>query len=114
MAIDVVPTEAEVLVKVGDGASVETYTHPCLINLDRSMNVSHNYEEDEIPNCDTPANPHDIERKIRSRDFIVSGTGKLDAAGIDEYLDWAMDGTQKNVQMSLGPSTTGRTICSES
>lgn len=110
MAITVVPTTEQILIKVGDGASPEVFAHPCMINLTRDISFSHNYQEDEIPDCDTPSNPHSIKRQIRSIDLTVTGNGKIDAAGIDTYLDWAHDGTQKNVQIQIGPSTSGRTI----
>ncbi len=108
MAITAVLTESQLLVKVGDGGGTEVFAHPCMINLDRSFGVSHNYEEDELPDCDTPTNPHDIVRYLRSIDYTVSGSGKVNAADIDTYLDWATGGTTKNCQIQVGGSTTGR------
>jgi len=110
MAITVVPAGSQVLIKVGDGGTLENFAHPCLLNLSRDISYSHNYEEDEIPDCDTPAKPHAIHRQVRSIDLTVTGSGKLDAAGIDAYLDWCAEGAQKNVMLQIGPSTSGRTI----
>tara|TARA_R100001086_G_scaffold6621_1_gene4036 strand:+ start:566 stop:1018 length:453 start_codon:yes stop_codon:yes gene_type:complete len=110
MAITKVPAGSQVLIKVGDGASPEVFAHPCLVNLSREISFSHNYQEQEIPVCEDTDQPHSIERQVRSVDMTVTGSGVLDAAGIDEYLDWCIEGTQKNVQIQIGPSTSGRTI----
>jgi hypothetical protein len=110
MAITVVPVGTQVLIKVSNMASPEVFAHPCLINLSREIAWSHNYEEDEIPDCDTPANPHAIKRQVRSVDLSVTGSGKLDAAGIAEYVTWSTTGAVKRVRLQIGPATTGRTI----
>lgn len=110
MAITAIPVGSQLLVKVGDAASPEVFAHPCIINLDRAINISHTYEEDEIPDCDTPTNPHSIKREVRSIDVVITGSGKVNASDIDTYLDWAKDGTTKNVQAQVGPASSGRTI----
>jgi hypothetical protein len=110
MAIDPIPTDTEILVKFGDGASPETFAVKCSINLDRSISFSQQYEEDELPDCDTPTNPHSIRRQVRSIDLVITGQGKADATDLDFLIDWWKAGGQKNVKVEIGPSTTGRSI----
>jgi hypothetical protein len=109
-ALDPLLTESEVVIKVGDGGSSENFTAKAMINLDRSLGITHNYEEDELPDTETPTNPHDIMRYLRSIDYNVSGSGKVHAGDLDEFIDWAATGTIKNCQIHIGPVTDGRYI----
>lgn len=108
MPLDPLLTESEVVIMVGDGGSSETFAPKAMINLDRSVGISHNYEEDELPDTDTPENPHSIMRFLRSVDYTVSGNGKVHAGDLDEFIDWASTGALKNCQVHIGPATSGR------
>lgn len=108
MALDPLLTESEVIIKVGDAASPEAFAAKAMINLDRSLSINHNYEEDELPDTDTPTDPHSIVRYLRSVDFAVSGSGKVHAGDLDEFMDWAHAGTLKNCEIHIGPTSSGR------
>ena len=89
----------KLLVKVGDGAVPEVFTHPCLINTTRGVNFTSNDTTTEVADCDNPQNPSKVVRKIRSIDFAVSGAGKLHKTDALAYINWWNSGIAKNVQI---------------
>jgi len=93
----------KVLIKIGNGASPEVFTHPCLINLDRGIQFTANGNKVEVPDCDNPDAPAWIEFVKQTMECALSGAGKLDAvaATISEYSDWLADENSKNVQIWL-------------
>lgn len=92
----------EFLIKVGDGASLETFAQPCLINGDKALEITTNFTEDAVPDCDNPTNPAQVYMQAESNRITASGTGKLHKTDAKTYADWAADGSTKNVQIEVG------------
>lgn len=89
----------QLLIKVGDGATPETFTHPCLINTDRAFEGSASASSTAVADCATPSNPAKTVRVVQSVDFKASGSGVLDATSVKAYWDWLAAGTQKNCKI---------------
>lgn len=92
----------EFLLKIGDGTSPEQFAHPCLINGDKALEITTNFTEDVVPDCDNPANPAEVVMQADSNRVTASGTGKLHKPDAKTYADWAADGSTKNVQIEVG------------
>lgn len=95
----------EFLLKIGDGTSPEQFAQPCLVNGDKALEITTNFTEDSVPDCDNPTNPAQILMQADSNRVTCSGTGKLHRPDAKTYADWAADGSSKNVQIEVG--TTG-------
>lgn len=98
----------QVLIKIGNAASPEVFTHPCLINMDRSIEFTANGNKIEVPDCTNPDDPAWTEFVKQTLDCTISGTGKLDNVGatIASYTTWLASPEPKNIQVWLG--TVGR------
>ena len=97
----------QVRILVGDGATPEVFTQLCLVNLSRSMTFTNNMQDDEIPDCTDVTKPARIKREVRSRDFEISGEGKLHLTNLVTMLDWWEDGVTKNIRAEVGGSGNG-------
>lgn len=93
------------LVQVSDAGSPGTYTHPCLINTDRSLEMSANATATELADCADQSAPAKIVRRVKSTDIKVSGAGVLDATSVLEFMQWLLAGTSKDVKIKQ--NTTG-------
>lgn len=93
------------LVKVSDAGSPGTFTHPCLINTDRSLEMSANATATELADCADQSAPAKIVRKVKSTDIKVSGAGVLDATSALAFMQWLLAGTTKDVKITQ--NTTG-------
>lgn len=108
----VAPVAGEsLLIKVGDGATPEVFTHPCLINTDRAFEGSASSSATEVADCATPANPAKIVRAVKSVDYKISGSGIVDATSVKAYWDWLASGAAKNIKIvqNLAGSSGGWT-----
>ena len=92
-------------VQVSNGASPEVFSHPCLINLSRSISLTAQATATVIPRCDTPTAPGKTVRTVTSTDSTISGEGILTAATAKIYADWLMTGAPKNIKVQAGAST---------
>lgn len=93
----------QVLIKIGNGGSPETFAHPCLINLDRGIEFTASGNKVEVPDCDDPDAPAWIEFVKQTMEATLTGAGKLDAlAGtMDDYTAWVASPNGKNIQIWL-------------
>jgi predicted secreted protein len=94
----------QLLLKVGNAGSPETFTHPCLINADRSIEFTAGGNKVEVPDCTNPDDPVWTEFVKQTLECALSGAGKLDAVGatIASYTTWLTSKDPKNVQIWLG------------
>lgn len=76
----------EILVQIGDGGDPEVFAHDCMINTDRSINLTATTSDQQIPNCTDPSKPPKTVRRIDSTDSTISGSGILHK---DSVLVWA-------------------------
>ena len=87
------------LIKIGDGGSPETFTHPCTINTSRGVSLSTSEATTEVADCATPSNPAYTDRRIKSYDTSVSGAGVMDTASTYAFITWWQSGAAKNVKI---------------
>jgi hypothetical protein len=97
----------QVKILVGDGEESETFTQLCLVNLSRSMSFTNNMQDDEIPDCTDVTKPAGIKREVRSKDFEISGEGKLHVTNLATVLEWWNTGEARNIRAEVGTSSNG-------
>lgn len=85
-----------------DPAGGTTFAHPCLINLEKSLDLTANFSEDIVPDCDNPDDPAQVLRHIDNVDLTLSGTGKLHLPDLKTYIDVAAAGTKIPAKLRLG------------
>lgn len=90
-------------IKIGDGASPETFAHPCLINAKRGIKFTSSANKIVIPDCDNPDDPAWTEVIKDALSASIDGAGKVDnvLATIQFYDTWFRDEDSKNVQVWL-------------
>lgn len=101
------PTSIEgtqVTIRVGDGGSPETFSHPCLINAERGVSFTKSNNDVIVPDCTNPEDPAWRQIAHDSIACAVSGAGILDnvLATIQAYDSWFRGSTRKNVRIYLG------------
>lgn len=89
----------KLLIQIGNGATTEVFTHPCLINTTRGVTFVTNMTETEVPDCDAPSQPAKIVRKARSLDFTITGAGIVDKTSVLAYIQWLNTAAAKNVKI---------------
>jgi hypothetical protein len=89
----------KLLIKIGNGATPEVFSHSCLINTTRGIAFTTNLSETEVADCTTPSNPAKIVRRAKSIDFTVTGEGTLDKTSAFAFLTWLGTAVAKNVQI---------------
>ncbi|MBV9549305.1 MAG: hypothetical protein JO256_06485 [Alphaproteobacteria bacterium] len=88
-------------IKVGDGASPEVFSHPVMINTDRSLQLSASGQNDTVFDPTAPDTPVWEQFFKTAMSAKVSGSGKLDTASVSTYTAWLASGTPKNVKIYL-------------
>jgi predicted secreted protein len=101
MAIDKV-RGTQLYIKVGNGATPEVFTHPCLINMKRGIKFGTSTNKVIVPDCDNPEDPAWTEAIKDGLTATIDGAGKLDAAALPTYDAWFRSKDPKNVQIWLG------------
>lgn len=94
----------QLFIKIGDGASPETFAHPCLINSTRGLDFTVNGNKIEVPDCTSPDDPAWMEFVKQSLECALNGAGVLDnvAATILAYTEMLSNPLPTNVQIWLG------------
>lgn len=94
----------QLFIKVGDEASPEVFTHPCLINSTRGVDFTVNGNKIEVPDCTNPDDPAWMEFVKQSIECAISGAGVMDnvEATIATYFTWLSGSASKNVQVWVG------------
>lgn len=98
-------TGTQLLIKIGDGASPEVFTHPCLINAERGIVFSSDANSEVVPDCD---NPDDPGWKLVTKDGMqatITGAGKLDTASVATFDAWFRVDTTKTIRIQIGSDT---------
>lgn len=92
----------QLLIKVGDGASPEVFTHPCLINAKRGFKLAVSTNKIVVPDCDNPDDPawQEVIKDVLSAS--IDGAGKLDTVDVAAYHAWLISKNPKNIQVWLG------------
>lgn len=94
----------QLYIKIGDGASPEVFTHPCLINSERGVTFRSNTSDIVVPDCENPEDPAFRELVKDALSMGVTGAGILDnlLTTIQTYTTWWKSDDAKNVQVWLG------------
>lgn len=96
----------KLLIKIGDGGSPsETFAHDCLINTDRSVQMSADVTDIVIPDCDDPSLPGWKKRLKDGLEIQVSGSGVLHTASLETWFNWFKADTAKNVRIETNGIT---------
>jgi len=91
----------QLLIKLGDGGSPESFAHPCTINTTRGITFSASPIETQLPYCDAPTTPSWVEREIDGKSASIAGAGVLDTDSFDVFWLWFDAGTSKNIQVMV-------------
>lgn len=94
----------QLYIKVGDGASPETFAHPCLINTKRGIKFQSSTNKVIVPDCDNPEDPAWSDAIKDALSASIDGAGTLDnkSAVVSFYDGWFRDTNSRNVQVWLG------------
>jgi hypothetical protein len=94
----------QLLIKIGDGASPETFAHPCSINAEREFAIRAQANDIVVPDCSDPDAPayRELVKDVISSG--VSGGGKMDntVQNIQMLTAWAKNDTAKNCRVYVG------------
>lgn len=104
MATPTTLSGTQLLIKVGNAASPEVFTHPCLINAERGIQFSSSTQDVIVPDCTNPDDPAWREIEKDGLSATITGAGIMDnvLATIQTYDTWHRGQTTKNVQVWLG------------
>lgn len=104
MAVPTTIRGTQVYIKIGDDASPEVFTHPCLINSNRGVTMRSSTNDIIVPDCDNPEDPAFRELVKDALSLGVTGAGVLDnvLATIQSYTNWWKSDDSKQVQVWLG------------
>lgn len=89
------------LVKIGDAASPEVFTHDCLINTSRGMQLNSETSRTMVPYCDEPDTPSWQDIEVDALSATISGAGTLHTASAEIWFVWFNAGTAKNIRVEL-------------
>ena len=94
-----------VFIQIGNGATPEVFSHPCLINAERGIVFSSNVTSEGVVDCADADAPAWVETDVDDLVATITGSGKLHLPDQDDYFDWWKSGASKNVKVV--DNTTG-------
>jgi len=89
-------------IKMGDGASPESFVEWCIINTDRGIQWSSAANSEEVAQCDEPEGIAWTEVTKTGMTGTITGAGKLDTASLDNVWPWLISDDAKNLQIEVG------------
>jgi hypothetical protein len=92
----------QLLIKVSDGASTPAFSHPCLINTSRGIQLTAEMNEVLVPDCSDPDLMAWLEREKKSLSATISGAGVLNTPDFEDYFDWFTSVDPKACRVELG------------
>jgi len=92
----------QLLIMVGDGASPETFAHPCTINGDRGVSRQAQVTEELDHDCDQPYLPGWVTRVVEGKSATISGAGRIKLADQEMFDEWFASGEARNVRVMIG------------
>lgn len=110
MTSAVVVKGSQLLVKIGDGGSPETFAHPCSINAERGIQFSAETRNNNVPDCDDPEAVVWQGTEKSSLSCTITGSGTLNASDQDIFWGWYESELTKNVKVytNISGATGGR------
>jgi predicted secreted protein len=101
----------QLLLKVGNGMSPETFTALCTINAARSLKGTAGTNEFNIPDCADPDALAWIAREKVSLSYTVGGAGILNTPDVSTVAAWLASDESKNCQIVVDvPAAVGGVI----
>lgn len=101
-------TFSKLFIEVGDGDDPEVFEKVCALE-NKSFAIRNNTQTNAIPDCTDEDAPPFEEETISSQSMPVSGDGYVTRQQHHMMLDWAHDGTTKNIRVNIGTPVTGQT-----
>lgn len=95
---------SQLLIKVSNGASPATFTHPCLINTERGIQFQSQGGDVIVPDCDNPDDPAWLELTKDGMSATVNGAGTLNLSDVATFDTWFHSPDPKEIQVWLGTS----------
>lgn len=89
------------LIKVGDGADPEVFSHPCLINTSRGIEFPTETNQQQLPDCDNPLLMAWQGTRKTAIGCQVSGSGVLHTPNVETFFNWVSSPNTKNVRVEL-------------
>lgn len=90
-----------ILVKIGDGASPETFTHNCSINGARSFQLQTQTNDVAVPDCDDPNLMAWIESEKVSLSATVAGAGVTNVGDVPFFYAYAVSPDPRNCRIVI-------------
>lgn len=100
MALATTYAFSKLKVRIGDGASTESFSTPCGLNA-RALQRTKTLNEIDIPDCDDEDAPAWIGREVKSLDWKVTGEGVLAAEALPLWEAMFEAGESRNVQIEI-------------
>lgn len=94
----------KLLIMIGDGASPETFAHPCSINAEREFALEANVNESITIDCDDPDAPGWVDREVESLSAQITGAGTLNGPDFEDFFAWYSEAQPRNVRVFLNTS----------
>lgn len=99
---------SKLLIQLGDGASPETFAHPCMINTARGIEFSSSPSESMVPYCPPDEDlPAWVDREIDALTAAINGAGIFDSLSHDIFRVWYLSGASKNIRVKLDLTVAG-------
>lgn len=89
------------LIQIGNGATPELFTHPCMINGDRAFTMSADVTEINVIDCDDPTAPGFKEIYKDGMKIEVTGAGVLHTPDLKSWVLWSWVDVAKNVRIKF-------------
>lgn len=100
----------KLLVKIGDGASPETFDAICSITA-KAINFDGQENTFDIPNCEDPEAISWLVAEIQNKRVTIEGSGTLNTPDFDDLHSWWDAGESRNAQVVIDvPSVDGGRI----
>jgi hypothetical protein len=101
----------KLLLKVGDGASPETFAQFCSINTQRGLSFTTATNDNIDIDCDDPDALAWLAREKVSISATFTGSGTLNTPDVEEFFEWLSSPDSKNCQVVVDvPAASGGVI----
>lgn len=90
------------LILIGDGASPETFVHPCWLSGERGVARETQVSEEIDRDCDAPYLPGWMTRVINGKSATITGAGRFKRFEQDMFDEWQLSGEARNVRVMIG------------
>lgn len=94
-------TQIQIRIDNGLTGTSQAYSHPCLINMDRGLQLQTSGQDEEIPDC---ADPDAMAWNLHTKTGITitaSGAGKLNTSDVSTFWAWLISDTAKTTKLDI-------------